>query len=96
MVSPEIVSVLATLKIGNVALPLTVSADEPGPAMLMLLVIFRVPDVSWIVDGFGSAKIIVSPFWAAAKSARSVPGPLSAVLVTVNTLGSQRSSSGSM
>jgi hypothetical protein len=55
----------------------------------------REPDVSEIVDGFGKAKTIVSDCTAAAIAARKLPGPLSAVLVTVRMLGSQRSSSGS-
>src|SRR6516164_3520238 len=45
-----------------------------------------------MVDGLGSANKIVSPFTAAASSARRLPAPLSAVLVTVKMLGSRRSS----
>jgi len=41
------------------------------------------PLVSVILAGMGSAKLIVSPLLAVARAARSVPAPLSAVLVTV-------------
>jgi hypothetical protein len=96
IVTPEIVSVAKKLRMGNDWLPLIANEDAPGPEMLILVLTLSVPDVSWIVDGFGSAKTIVSPFRAVASSALSVPGPLSAVLVTVNVLGSERSSSRSM
>src|SRR5262245_61796910 len=39
--------------------------------------------VSVILDGVGSAKLMVSPLAALARAERSVPAPLSAVLVTV-------------
>src|SRR5262249_44433543 len=41
------------------------------------------------------SKTMVSPFCAAAISARSEPAPLSSLFVTVRVLGSQRSSSAS-
>src|SRR5215471_8246713 len=43
----------------------------------------KLPPLTTTVEGIGSAKLIVSPFWALARAARSVPAPLSAVLVTV-------------
>src|SRR5262249_29846610 len=82
------------LKIENEWLPLIVSWDGPGPEMLIPMnPRARGPDVSEVVGGFGKAKTIVSDCAARAIAARKLPGPLSAVLVTVNMLGRQRSSS---
>src|SRR5215831_14342931 len=51
--------------------------------MAMRLLTENVPLLAVIVEGIGSAKLIVSPLFALARAARSVPAPLSAVLVTV-------------
>jgi hypothetical protein len=42
------------------------------------------PLVSAMVAGMASEKLTVSPFTALARASRNVPGPLSAVLVTVS------------
>src|SRR5260221_561134 len=59
----------------------------PGPTMFTLLETRSSPVVSRIVAGAGSKKLIVSPSAALASAARSVPGPLSSVLVTVIVVG---------
>src|SRR4029077_1244255 len=54
----------------------------PGPLMFTFLVTNNSPLVRLIVAGRPNAKVIVSLLPAAAIAARSVPCPVSAVLVT--------------
>src|SRR5712671_2670317 len=55
----------------------------PGPVMATFLATRSSPLVSVMVAGVIREKLIVSPLAAPASASRSVPGPLSAVLVTV-------------
>src|ERR1043165_2475829 len=63
--------------------PSSARFSRPGPRMFTLFETRSCPLVSVMVAGAGSAKLIVSPLLALARVARSVPAPLSAVLVTV-------------
>src|ERR1043166_7982492 len=85
MVRPEMLTVLdgPILKTRLEALPLMASAFTPGPMIVTLLAIKSSPLVNVILAGVVNAKLIVSPFAAPARAARSVPAPLSAGLVTV-------------
>jgi hypothetical protein len=85
MVSPEIVTVFdcPTWKTRLPLFALTVSLVAPGPEITRLLLINSSPLVRVIVAGNESAKLMLSFAPAAAIAARKVPGPLSAVLVTV-------------
>src|SRR5262245_38111825 len=73
--------------------PLTFSRPAPRPRIVTSLVMFSSPLVSVIVwkSSCGSKAIVVL-FLARAISARSEPGPLSLVLVTVSVLGTSRPS----
>src|SRR5258706_1737511 len=89
MVSPEIPIVfdrLAGFPIRNTLLaplPLITSLAAPGPTMFRVLSKLKAPLVSVIMAGQESEKLIVSPSAALDSAERSVPAPLSAVLVTV-------------
>src|SRR5438874_10653096 len=56
---------------------------QPGPTTLMLFETRSSPLVNVILDPAGSEKLMTSPSAAVATALRSVPGPLSALLVTV-------------
>src|SRR5262249_48342223 len=79
----------------KVPLSAIVRAEAPGPMMLMFLETYRLPELSWIVDGLGKLKTMLSPFMALPIAARKLPAPLSEALVTVKILGRERSSSAS-
>src|SRR6266481_2388240 len=64
------------------ALPFTARLAEPGPRIVTLLVTSNSPLVSRMVPVTPDA-LMVSPLAALARAARSVPAPLSAVLLTV-------------
>ena len=86
MVMPEIVAVAAfwkTEKLAAAESRCTVNKAEPGPVIVMLLVIPNPPEVSVIVCGpEPRLTVIVSPSCASAIASRKLPGPLSAVLLT--------------
>src|SRR5258706_11055818 len=56
---------------------------QPGPTTLMLFETRSSPLVNVILDPAGREKLMTSPSAVAATAVRSVPGPLSPLLVTV-------------
>src|SRR5262245_14214379 len=83
MVNREMVAFDAKLwNTRKAALPLIARLAAPGPLIVTLCVIASSPLVSRIVPETPVASM-VSPSAALARQARSVPAPLSAVLVTV-------------
>src|ERR1044071_7065217 len=84
MVRPEMVTTVfePVRKTRLVAFPSTARFAGPGPRMVTLLVTSNSPVVRRMEPEVPVASM-VSPLAALARTVRSVPGPLSAVLVTV-------------
>jgi hypothetical protein len=88
----------STLKTRERLLPLTVSLSVPGQLIFRPSVMSSSPPVRAMVPVSPSSKTMVSaPAWALAwaTAARSVPGPLSARVVTWKVDGTMRPSSDS-
>ena len=82
-----------TVKTFWVPPPLTVSLLAPRPSTVRFTPIVSGPEVSVIVSPLRLlAKLIVSPLAAVVMAARSEPGPLSWLFMTVTVLSSVRSS----